>query len=96
MLFAVNNLNIYQTNSSDHGMYTRQQIKLHISSVRLSSIQRDVYYSSVKIFNQLTQNILKFYYNIHIYKTLLRDYFVKNYSYFIEEFFSAGHNDVDI
>jgi len=35
MLFAVN-FNIYQTNSSVHGMNTRQQNKLHILSVRLS------------------------------------------------------------
>jgi len=47
MLFAVKNLNIYHINSSDHGVNTRQQNKLHIPSVRLSSIQRDVYYSSV-------------------------------------------------
>jgi len=33
MLFAVKNLNIYQTNSSVHGMNTRQQNKLHIASV---------------------------------------------------------------
>jgi hypothetical protein len=57
MLFAVKNLNIYQTNSSVHGMNTRPQNKLHIPSVRLSSIQRGVYYSSVKIFNQLPQYI---------------------------------------
>ena len=43
MLFAVKNLNIYHTNTSVHGMNTRQQNKLHIPSVRLSSIQRCVY-----------------------------------------------------
>ena len=96
MLFAVKNLNIYQTNSSVHGMNTRQQNKLHISSVSLPSIQRDVYYSSVKIFNQLPQNILQFCYNMHTFKILLRDYLLKNAFYFTEEFLSAGHNDVDI
>jgi len=67
-----------------------------LNCTRLSSIQRDVYYSSVKIFNWLPQNILKFCYNIHSFKTLLRDYLVKNAFYFIEEFLSAGPNDVDI
>jgi len=37
MLFAVKNLNIYQTNCSVHGMNTRQHNKLHTPSVRLSS-----------------------------------------------------------
>ena len=66
MLFAVKNLNIYPNNSSVHGMNTRQQNKLHITLVRLFSIQRVVCYSSVKIFNQLPQNVFKYYNNIHI------------------------------
>jgi len=91
MLFAVKNLHIDQTNSYVHGMNKRQHTKLHIPSVRLSSIQRGVHYSSVKIFNQLPQNIFKYCNNIHTFKTLLRDYLVKNAFYSI----SAGHNNVD-
>ena len=71
-LFAVKNLNIYQTNFSVHGVNTRQQNKLHIPFVRLSSIQRGVYYSSVKIFNQLPQNIFKYCNIIHVFKTVKR------------------------
>jgi hypothetical protein len=56
MLNALNNLNIFQTNSSVHCMkYSKLQNKLHIPSERLSSILRGVYYSSVKIFNQPAQ-----------------------------------------
>ena len=96
MLFAVKNLNIYQTNVSVHGVNTRQQNKLHIPSVRLSSLQSAVCYSSAKIFKQLPQNILKFHNNIHIFKTLLRDYLFKNAFYSIVEFLSTGPNVVDI
>jgi len=96
ILFALKNLNIYQTNTSVHGVNTRQQNKLHVPSVRLSSIQRGVYYSSVKIFNQLPQNIFKFHNNLHTCKILLRDCLVKIVFYSIEEFLSAGHNDVEI
>jgi len=95
MLFAVKNLNIYQTNSSVHDMNTRLQNKLHVPSVRLSSMGRGVYYSSVKIFNQLPQNIFKYCNNIHTFKTLLIDYLVKNAFYSTEEFLPAGHNNVD-
>jgi hypothetical protein len=35
-LFAVKNLNIYQTNTSVRGMNKRQQNKLHIPSAKLS------------------------------------------------------------
>jgi len=70
MLFAVKNHNIYPTNSSVHGMNTRQQNKLHIPSVRLSSTQRGVCYSSVEIFDQLPHNIFRYCNNIHTFKTL--------------------------
>jgi len=53
MLFAVKSPYICQTSTYVHGMNTRQQNKLHIPLVRLSSIQRVIYYSSVKIFTQL-------------------------------------------
>ena len=78
MLFSVKNPHIYQSNTSVHGMNTRQQNKPRVS-VRLSL--------SVKIFNHLPQNIFKIYNNLHIFKILLRDYLVKNAFYFIEEFF---------
>ena len=94
MLFAVKNLNIYQTSTSVHSMNTRQQNKLHIPQVRLFSIQRDVYSSSVKIFNQLPQNIFKYCNKIHTFKTLLKDYLVTKAFYSIEEFLSACHNNV--
>ena len=92
MLFDAKNLNIYETNTSVHDVNTRQQNDLHKSLVRLSSIQRGVYYLSVEIFNQLTQNIIKFHNNIHIFETLLRNYLVKNAFYSIEEFFSTDHD----
>jgi hypothetical protein len=95
MLFDAKNLNIYQPNSSLHGMNTKQQNKLHIPSVRLSSIERGVFYSFVKIFNQLPQNIFKYCNNIHTFKALLRDYLVKNVFYSMEEFLFTDHNNVD-
>jgi hypothetical protein len=72
VLFAVKNLNIYQTNSSIHVMNRGEQNKVHITSVRLSSIQRVVYYSSVKILNELPQNIFKYCKNIHAFKTFVK------------------------
>jgi hypothetical protein len=80
---------------SVHGINRRQQNKLHIPLVRLSSIQRGVCYSSVKIFNQLPQNIFKYCNKIHPFKILLRDYLVKNAFYSIEELLSTCHNNVD-
>jgi len=86
---------MHAANSSVHDMNTRQQNKLHIPSVRLSSIQRGVCCSSVTIFNQLPHNIFEYYNNLLTFKTLLRAYHAKNAFYSIEEFLSPCHNDVD-
>jgi len=96
MLYVVKKLNIYCTNSSVNGMNTRKPNKVHIPSVRLSSLQTVVYCSSVNIFNRLPQNIFKFCNNVNAFKNFLRDCLVKNAFYSIEEFFSPGHNDVEI
>jgi hypothetical protein len=53
-------------------------------------------YSSVKIFNQLPQNILKHCNNIRSFKTLLRACLVKNAFYCVGEFLPVGHNNIDI
>ena len=96
MLFSVKNINIYQTNFSVHGINTMQQNKAHIPSVRLSSIQKVVCYSSVKIFNQLPQNTSKYCNNTHTFKTSLTDYIVKNSFIPLRNIFSVGYNDVEI
>ena len=84
MLFSVKNPHIYQTNTSGHGINTRQQNKLHVPSVRLYSMQTGVYYSTAKVFNHLSQNIFKSQ-QLNIFKILLRDYLVKN-TFYIEDF----------
>jgi len=77
MLFAVKNPHIYQTNTSVRGRNTRQHKKLHVPSVRLYSMHRGVYYSTIKILNHLPQNIFKFHNCLHIFKILLSDHLVK-------------------
>ena len=92
VLFAVKNLNIYQTHTSIHGRNARLQNELHIPSVKLPSIQTGVSYSSITIFDQLPWNIIKFHNNIHIFKTLLRNYLLKSAFCSIEEFLSTDHD----
>jgi hypothetical protein len=92
MLFVIKNPKIYQTNTSVHARNTKQQNKLHAPSVRSSTIQRGVYYSSVKTFNHLPQNTSKLHNNTHIFKTMLKNYLVKNVFYSIDEFLSKDCN----
>jgi hypothetical protein len=91
MLFVVKNPNIYQTNNSMHNLNTRQQDRLHVLSVRFSSIQKGVYYSSIKILNQLPQSIPTFHSNVHIFRTKLKNCLLTNAFYSIEEFISTNN-----
>ena len=96
MLFDVKNPHIYQTNSSVHCMNRRMQNKLHVHLVRLYSMHRCVYYSTIKILNHIPQNKFKFHNNLYIFKILLRDHLVKMPFISLRDFFfwswySAGN-----
>jgi hypothetical protein len=57
MIFVMNNIDKFQTNNSVHMINTRSNDLLHIPITHLSSYQRGVYYSGVKLFNTLPTNI---------------------------------------
>jgi hypothetical protein len=73
MMFVVRNHYIYQTNNVIHNINTRQQEKIHVSSVRLSLIQRGVLYSSIIIYNNLPQNIQILKGNENIFRQTLKN-----------------------
>ena len=51
LIFVANNLETFQTNSSVHGMNTRNKTHLHGPVAKPSCFQKDVSYSCIKIFN---------------------------------------------
>jgi hypothetical protein len=79
MLFLVDNLHYFQTNSSVHDINTSYKNQLHIPSVRLSAI-----HSAIKIFNKLPPSISR----LKKDKSALRNYLLTHVFYSIEEFVS--------
>jgi hypothetical protein len=57
-MFVVGSPDIYETNYTLRGINMRQKNKLHIPFVKLSAIQKDVVYLSIKVLNALTSNIV--------------------------------------
>jgi hypothetical protein len=53
LMFVVNNLDKFQLNNSVHGINTRNNEHLHRPVTHLSSCQRGVYYTGVRLFNRL-------------------------------------------
>jgi hypothetical protein len=62
--------------------------------LKFSSIQKGVIYASIKIFNNLPPNLLKYYTDRTAFRSELRKFLVKNAFYSIDELLSSTH-DVD-
>jgi hypothetical protein len=74
VMFVIRNHNIYQTNNAVHHICTRQLDKLHVSSARLSLIQRGVLYSSIIIYNNMPHNIQNLEDNVNIFRHTLKNF----------------------
>jgi hypothetical protein len=53
-----------------------------------------IFHSSIKIFNKLPSNIVKFQNDIKMFKYALRDYLVRGAFYSVDEFLFASHNNI--
>ena len=84
-MFGIKNPDKYQTNVSIQSKDTRQKIQLHLQSLRLSSIQKNVCYSSIRIFNKLPPHIVQLRENTMAFKNTLKK-FLKNAVYSINDF----------
>jgi hypothetical protein len=89
MIFVVRNRYIYQTNNVIYNINTRQQEKLHVSSVRFSLIKRGVLYSSITIYNNLPQNIQILKGNVNIFSQTSKNFIISNAFYSADEYISS-------
>jgi hypothetical protein len=86
MTFVVNNFDKFQTNNSVHGVNTRNNEHLHRPITHLSSYQRGVYYSGVKLFNSLPINITTVKNVKNQFRAALRSYLLNHSFYSVNEF----------
>jgi hypothetical protein len=57
MMFAINNPVNFWTNSIVHGISTQNKLQLHRPAVYLTCIQKGIFYSCTKVFNNLPPHI---------------------------------------
>jgi len=58
MLFIIDNPNNLQTGLEIHGLHTRSKNQLFIPIANLTSVQKAITYSGIKICNSLLSNIV--------------------------------------
>jgi hypothetical protein len=64
LLFVVMNIDEFTSNFDVHTINTRHRSDLHPPSIKLTKYQKGAYYSGIKIFNYLSQNIKNLYWNV--------------------------------
>jgi hypothetical protein len=75
LLFINNNKNYFITNSESHTILTRSSNNLHVPQANLAIYHKGVYYSGVKVFNNLPQNIKNISENPKRFKRFFKHFF---------------------
>jgi hypothetical protein len=86
-IFVVNNLDIFKFNSAIHSINTRQGSNLHLPTDNLAKVQKGVYYSGIRIFSNLPQNIKTLSNDVNKFKQALKKFLLVGSFYFLSEFF---------
>jgi hypothetical protein len=87
MLFVVQNMEEFTSNSEVHTINTRHRSDLHVPSVRLTKYQKGVYYSGVRVFNHLPQIIKSLSSNVQSFKSALKRFHLMGSFYTLDEYF---------
>jgi len=88
LVFVVKNIDEFTTNSDVHTINTRHKSDLHPPSIKLAKNQEGVYYSGIKIFSYLPQNIKKLSWNVKKFKLTLKRFLLMMGSFYtLDEYF---------
>jgi len=85
-MFIVKHKDIFTFNIELHKINTRQKFDLHVPSVNLTNVQKDVHYSGITLFNSLPLGIKKVAHNTNKFKHELKKFLIKNSFYSVEEY----------
>jgi len=88
MMFMAKNRELFVSNSNVHNFPTRSQNDLHLPNANLSVFQKGVYFSGVKIFNNLPTDLKQTSYNIYKFQKALKIFLLDNSFYSLEEYYN--------
>jgi len=79
---------LYNTNNRIHSAHTRFKTNLHPPIANLTKFQKGVYYSGIKIFNNLLHDIKDLANEITLFRNALKRFLPINSFYNSEEYFN--------
>jgi hypothetical protein len=87
-MFVIKNKDLFSTNCQIHNVHTRFKTNLHSPIANLTKFQKGVYYSGIKIFNNLPHNIKDLANEIKLFQNVLKRFLLINSFYNSEEYFN--------
>jgi len=94
-IFVIKNKHLFYTNNQIHSMHTRFKTNLHPPTADLTKFQMGVYYSTIKIFNNLPHEI-KDYNDILPFRNALKRFLLANSFYNSKEYFNYRRRSIAI
>jgi hypothetical protein len=88
MMFVAKNKKLFLINANVHDFPTRSHRDLHLPIANLSIYQKGVYFSGVKIFNNLPTNLKQKFYDVYKFKRALKRFLLDNSFYSLEEYYN--------
>jgi len=96
LLFVVKNIEEFISNSEVHSSNIRHRSDLYAPSIKLTKYQKAVYYSGIKIFNHLPQNIKNLSWNVKKFKLVQKRFLLMGSFYTLDEYFDwISRSDLD-
>jgi hypothetical protein len=93
MLFIIDNSNNFQTGLEIHGLHTRSKNQLFIPVANLTSVQKGIAYSGIKIYNSLPNSILNHRNDRKQFKNELYRYLLNNSFHSVKEFLEFSRDN---
>ena len=87
-VFVIKNKHLFYTNNQIHGIRIRFKTILHPPTANLTKFQKEVYYSAIKMFNNLPHNIKDLANEIVLFRNVLKRFLLINSFYNSEEYFN--------
>jgi hypothetical protein len=87
-MFVVKNKHLFTTNNQIHNLHTRFKTNLHPPTAHLSKFQKGVYYSGIKIFNNLPREVKNLANDTTRFRNALRRFLLTNSFYTSVEYFN--------
>jgi hypothetical protein len=90
LIFAIDNISLFKTNSELYEINTRNINNFHFSQPRLALYRNGVYYMGIKSFNHLPSHIKRLSHDKNHFKNILKNYLLINSFYSLNDFFNSN------